>query len=89
MLPRVKAVRVVGPFRIEQDFTDGTRGSIDMTQWILPRGGVFTALHEPDEFARVSVDHGAGTIVWPNGADIDPDVLYAAAHGVDGQFARS
>jgi hypothetical protein len=27
-------------------------------------------------FERVSVDRDLGVVVWPNGADIDPDVLY-------------
>jgi hypothetical protein len=27
-------------------------------------------------FRSVRVDPELGTIVWPNGADIDPDVLY-------------
>jgi hypothetical protein len=27
-------------------------------------------------FRSFQVDPRAGTIVWPNGADIDPDVLY-------------
>lgn len=35
-------------------------------------------LREPGLFARVSVDEGLGTIAWPNGADLDPDVVYAA-----------
>ena len=44
------------------------------------RDGVFAPLQDPAYFARVSVDADAGTIVWPNGADLDPDVLYEAAH---------
>jgi len=36
--------------------------------------GVFAALQDPGAFARVTVDSEAGTIVWPNGADLDPDV---------------
>jgi len=28
------------------------------------------------------VDPEAGTIVWPNDTDLDPDVLYEAAHGL-------
>lgn len=42
---------------------------------------MFALVRDPAYFARVAVDSEAGTIVWPNGADIDPDVLYAAAHG--------
>ena len=29
-----------------------------------------------EEFGRVFVDESLGTIAWPNGADLDPDVLY-------------
>ena len=41
---------------------------------------MFVALQDPDVFAQVTVDVEAGTIVWPNGVDLDPDVLYEAAH---------
>jgi hypothetical protein len=30
---------------------------------------------DPQFFRSVQVDPELGTIVWPNGADIDPDVL--------------
>ena len=41
---------------------------------------MFRALQDPAFFAQVSVDHAAGTVVWPNGVDLDPDVLYEAAN---------
>jgi hypothetical protein len=32
-------------------------------------------------FKQVTVDREAGTLVWPNGVDFCPDVLYAEATG--------
>jgi hypothetical protein len=34
--------------------------------------GVFAPLSDPTYFARVELDEGLGTIVWPNGADVAP-----------------
>ncbi|MCU0649123.1 MAG: DUF2442 domain-containing protein [Gemmatimonadaceae bacterium] len=82
MEPRITAVRVVGPMQVELTFTDASVGTVDLAPWIGGRGGVFTPLQDPSYFALVSVDSDAGTIVWPNGADLDPDMLYAAAHNV-------
>jgi Protein of unknown function (DUF2442) len=40
------------------------------------RGPIFETLRTDAElFAAVRVDPQLGTVVWPNGADIDPDVL--------------
>jgi hypothetical protein len=52
---------------------------VDLTSWIGGRSGVFAALQDPAFFARVSVDREAGTIVWPNGVDLDADMLFDAA----------
>ena len=32
--------------------------------------------NDPQLFRKVRVDRELGTIVWPNGADLDPDVLH-------------
>jgi hypothetical protein len=61
-------------------FADGSVGAVNLGPWIEGRRGVFAPLHDPAFFSRVAVDSDAGTIVWPNGADIDPDVLFDAAH---------
>lgn len=63
-------------------FEDGTSGTVDLGPRILGRGEMFEPLQDPAYFARVTVDHEAATIAWPNGADLDPDVLYARAHGI-------
>jgi len=81
MNPRVTRVVVERDYVVRLSFTDGCEGTVDLAPWIEGRTGVFAALQEPGFFAKVSVDQDAGTIVWPNGADLDPDILYDVAHG--------
>ena len=76
---RITHVRVVAGHEVELTFTDGSVGLVDLSPWIAHRTGVFGALRDPSIFAQVSVDADAGTIVWPNGADLCPDVLADAA----------
>jgi len=80
MHPRIIHVAVPIPFRVALDFADGTRGTVDLTPWIEGKRGDFAALQDPAFFTQVRVDPDAGTIVWPNGADLDPDMLYEAVH---------
>jgi hypothetical protein len=79
-LPEVVAVEAVGGYRLRLTFTDGTVGVVDLA-YLLGRGPVFEPLHEAEYFAQVRVDPDGGTIVWPNGADVAPEPLYAAARG--------
>jgi len=81
MFPRVKQVRHVGDYRLELTFTDGTTRELDFRQRIVSRGGVFRELEDVEFFKQVQVDPEAGTIVWPNGVDFCPDVLYSLATG--------
>jgi hypothetical protein len=57
-------------------FDDGSQRDVDV-EWLL-RGPIFDALrNNPKLFREVEVD--GGSIVWPNGADIDPVVLHGSA----------
>lgn len=84
MHPRVTRVQAGASFRVTLTFADGSEGGVDLSPWIVGRRGVFAALQDPAVFALVTVDREEGTIVWPNGADLDPDMLFEAAHGVVG-----
>ena len=47
--------------------------------YLAERGGVFEPLTDLDFFRRLRADPEAGTIVWPNEADIAPETLYERA----------
>jgi hypothetical protein len=81
MFPRVTAVRHIRDYRLEIEFSDGRKGELDFRDRVVGRGGVFAALEDIELFSQVRVDQEAGTIVWPNGVDLCPDVLYARAAG--------
>jgi hypothetical protein len=56
-------------------FTDGTEKVVDLEKYL--HGPIFERVKKDRAFFEaVQVDQQLGTIVWPNGADIDPDVLY-------------
>ena len=80
MLKDVVEVTAVGGYRLRLRFEDGVEGEVDVAE-LVPFDGVFAELREPATFERVRVDTELGTIVWPGGADLDPDVLYARVSG--------
>ncbi|MBI3538389.1 MAG: DUF2442 domain-containing protein [Chloroflexi bacterium] len=72
-LVRVKRVVPLEKFQVRLGFDDGTVKVIDLEPFLW--GPVFeTIRNDPKVFRSVKVE--GGTIVWENGADIDPDVLY-------------
>jgi hypothetical protein len=81
MFPRVTGVRHVKDYELQISFSDGVVAKLDFRRRIVGRGGVFGPLEDVDLFAQVTVDREAGTLVWPNGVDFCPDVLYAEAMG--------
>ncbi|MDQ3956933.1 MAG: DUF2442 domain-containing protein [Actinomycetota bacterium] len=75
---RISSVEPIHDFVVRLGFTDGTVRDLDLSSFLW--GPVFEPLKsDPELFALVRVDPEAGTIVWPNGADLDPDMLYERA----------
>jgi hypothetical protein len=73
-LPAVVRAKYVSDYLLDVTFDDGTRKLIDFSQWL--KGPVFKPLREKGFFKRFFI--ASATVVWPNGADIAPETLYAA-----------
>jgi hypothetical protein len=74
----VTGVTVLDHYRLRLLFEDGTVGDVDLSH-LGQRSGVFEPLKDAAYFRQVRVDLEGGTVVWPNGADLAPEVLYEAA----------
>jgi hypothetical protein len=75
---RIRSVEALRGFVLRVGFDDGTVRDVDLEAELW--GPVFEPLREDVQlFRQVRVDEELGTIVWPNGADMDPDVLHGDA----------
>ena len=71
---RVRRATPLNGFTLRLEFTDGSERTLDMEPYL--KGPIFEPLkRDLALFRSVRVDEELGTIVWPNGADICPDVL--------------
>ena len=67
--------------RLHLIFSDGVEAVLELDGVVRRYEGVFAPLKDDEYFQQVRVDHELGTVVWPNGADLCPDVLYSHATG--------
>ena len=70
-------VKAVEPYVLEISFGGGARARVDVSAELY--GEVFEPLRDPTFFAQARFDQGAGTVVWPNGADFSPEFLIELA----------
>ncbi len=71
---RVQSVEPGEPGHVRVVFTNGEQRDIDLAPYIADGPMVEPVRNDIAFFQAAQVE--GGTIAWPNGADIDPDVLY-------------
>ena len=71
-LVRIRDVKALGGYCVELTLTDGRVIERDLGAMLI--GPVFAEIQsDATRFREVGVE--GGTLVWPNGADLCPDVL--------------
>jgi len=73
----IVGAEVIGDHQLRLTFEDGVVGDVafDSSEW----QGVAEPLADPSFFAQVRVDPELGTVAWPNGYDMAPELLYEEA----------
>lgn len=72
-LVRVQKVRLLGDLWVLLEFENGTKKKINLDPFL--HGPIFETIRQDKAvFRQLHIENG--TLTWPNGADIDPDVLY-------------
>ena len=64
----------MGALVLRLSFDDGLVRDLDLDPML--HGGVLESLRDPTLFVAAHIDETAGTVAWPNGVDLDPDVLH-------------
>jgi hypothetical protein len=67
-------VQPLDGYRLRVTFNDGVVRNVDCS--FLLRGTLGEPLRDPEYFRQARVDDEARTVVWPNGLDPAPELLY-------------
>jgi hypothetical protein len=71
---RILRFSIVGNYSLEIFFDDGTSRLVDFEP--ILKGPMYGPLKDLAMFRRVRIDPEIQTLVWPNGADFDPETLH-------------
>jgi hypothetical protein len=71
---RVTSFKLLAPYTLRVAFDDDTQQTIDFEQVLA--GDLYRPLKDLALFNQVRIDPEVNTLVWPNGADFDPETLH-------------
>ena len=74
LICRVIRFEITGPYTLRIAFDDGMVREINFEPVL--EGPVYGMLRDEELFKQVRIDTEVHTLVWPNGADFDPETLY-------------
>jgi Protein of unknown function (DUF2442) len=77
---KVTGVKPLDGYTLEIEFNDGVVRVVDCS--FLLHGTLGAPLRNLDYFRQVRVDDEARTIVWPNGLDPAPELLYGGEEAI-------
>ena len=72
---RVVDAATLDGYRLRVTFDNGEVKTVDVGPFLSGDGSMVRPLREDDALFRAAWADG-GTVIWPNGFDLDPDVLY-------------
>ncbi len=79
----VKGVLALPPHHLLLEFDAGEYRVVDLGKLAGRTEPLFAPLSEWETFRQVRVDEDGITVVWPNGLDLDPGMLYASGIPID------
>ena len=88
MLKDIVDVEPLEGWRLLLTFEGNERRAVDISE-VVAFTGVFEPLRDATFFRQVTVVPDLGTIVWPNGADLCPEVLYKASRPITSEPVQS
>ena len=71
---KIKSFSLIAPYTFEIIFEDNTRKKINFLPVLY--GEMYGPLKDPENFKKVVLDKEVHTLVWHNGADFNPALLY-------------
>lgn len=71
---RIVSFESVGRYELRVTFDDGQEREIDFRPVLT--GELYGPLKDDKLFNQVDIDPETHTLVWPNGADFDPETLH-------------
>ncbi|MDX2095528.1 MAG: DUF2442 domain-containing protein [Alphaproteobacteria bacterium] len=66
-----------GDYRVNLKFSDGVAGCVDLSDQLW--GYYHEPLKDKQLFSQLRIDPEVAALVWPNGADMAPEIIYERA----------